>query len=173
MSAGLYLQASSLLSKWGFNDGDEPDELLDRLESEGIDPWHPDLEWRAVLYELVRVHLLPLIPRAVELGSPLLGIHNPASAVRIDGVDVSDLHRAHPSQVDFQYPDLNAIDVEVPWPTVLAAVRSAAFPSEATGTLTCERATIHEPHEWRGARDWWSCPGVRGTGPRHADVAPR
>ena len=48
---GLTLDAASLWSKWGFNDGDMPDEL------DGMN-WQ---KWDQVLEQLIRQHLLPLL----------------------------------------------------------------------------------------------------------------
>ena len=85
----LRLDAESLLSKWGFNDGDEPDSLLDYWDAHGIA--HPD-NWHQVLELLVRRHLLPVLDQRVEVGFVETN-HNPVRAFAVDGVDVTDQHR--------------------------------------------------------------------------------
>lgn len=80
------LFSSSLLSKWGFNDGDAPDDWLDYCEAHGIDYNEVDFP----LTELVRRYLLPAIEQnvtAVEIET----IHNPIRVETVDGVDVTEV----------------------------------------------------------------------------------
>lgn len=87
---GLLLRSQSLLSKWGFSDGDMPDELMDYCEEHGIDPCRAD--WRETLCLLVMTHLLPELLKHQQV--ELVGIdtsHNPVRASRVNGVDVTDL----------------------------------------------------------------------------------
>jgi hypothetical protein len=88
---GLLLCSHSLLSKWGFRDGDMPDELMDYCEEHGVDPCRAD--WRDTLCLLVRTHLLPelLKHQTVELADVGDTNHNPARAGRVNGADVTDL----------------------------------------------------------------------------------
>lgn len=83
---GLVLSCASLLSKWGFGDGDVPDWLLDTLDERGID--YPD-DWQEVLWTLVNEHLLPALDQRVELVR-IETNHNPVRADTVDGVNVRD-----------------------------------------------------------------------------------
>ena len=58
MSGGMELSAHGLASKWGFNDGDMPDELWDMLDDAGI---HGG-DWHRTLRRVVRDRLVPLLP---------------------------------------------------------------------------------------------------------------
>lgn len=80
----LVLTSASLLSKWGFNDGDEPDFLLDALDERGLD--YPS-DWHEALWKLVNEHLLPALDQHVELVR-IATNHNPVRASIVDGVDV-------------------------------------------------------------------------------------
>lgn len=80
----LALASEDLLSKWGFNDGDEPDWLLDILEDRDME--HPN-DWHAILGRLVREELLPALDQQVEVVD-VDTIHNPIRAITVDGVDV-------------------------------------------------------------------------------------
>lgn len=53
----IHLASASLLSKWGFNDGDVPEAVMDYCDDHGID-WS-DYDWHETLQKLVRTHLLP------------------------------------------------------------------------------------------------------------------
>lgn len=81
----IMLFSADLLSKWGFNDGDDPEEWLDYCEAHGIDYNEIDFPWVAV----VRSHLLPVIEQAVTVVE-IETIHNPIRAEAICGVGVSD-----------------------------------------------------------------------------------
>jgi hypothetical protein len=111
----LRLYSDGLLSKFGFNDGDQPDDVADWLEADGIEygraPWHP------VLRRLVREHLLPVIDQNVAVYD-IETIHNPIRAETVDGVQVDDYQR-DPTAVPTLTPD----HVDVPYAVVLAAVR--------------------------------------------------
>lgn len=75
----LRLHSESLLSKWGFNDGDVPDDAWDYCEANGLNPEN----WHATLIRLVRDYLLPVLEQdveVVEIGT----IHNPIRAKDID-----------------------------------------------------------------------------------------
>lgn len=82
----LTLFSSSLLSKWGFNDGDAPDDWLDYCEANGIDYNEVELP----LVELVRTHLLPKIEQMVTVVE-IETIHNPIRVGTVDGVDVTEV----------------------------------------------------------------------------------
>lgn len=113
MSAVLTLVSGCLLSKWGFNDGDEPDWLLDILDARGIE--HPD-DWHAILRRLVREDLLPALDQRVEVVD-IDTIHNPIRAVTVDGVDVEDRWREDDPGVS-----LTPESVDVPVERVLGLI---------------------------------------------------
>ncbi|WP_433355598.1 hypothetical protein ACQP25_17165 [Microtetraspora malaysiensis] len=75
-----------MLSKWGFNDGDVPDDLLDYCDDRGIPS--PD-GWDEVLHTLVVERLLPALDQRVEIVRVGTS-HNPVRALTVDGVDVTD-----------------------------------------------------------------------------------
>lgn len=82
----LTLFADSLFSKWGFNDGDCPDWLLDYCDEHDL-PYPED--WHTALCTLVRGHLVPALApmvKVVEIGTN----HNPIRAQSVGGVEVSD-----------------------------------------------------------------------------------
>ncbi|MER7967688.1 hypothetical protein ABTX35_01495 [Streptomyces sp. NPDC096080] len=80
----LTLFSADLLSKWGFNDGCEPDDWLDYCDANGID--HAALDFP--LAALVRAHLAPALDQAVML-IDVETSHNPIRAEQVDGVDVT------------------------------------------------------------------------------------
>ncbi|MFB7548583.1 hypothetical protein [Streptomyces sp. NPDC056154] len=82
----LTLFSSSLLSKWGFNDGEDPSGWLDYCEAKGID--HTALPFP--LIPLVRTHLLPRIEQDVSLVE-VETIHNPIRVDTVEGVDVTEV----------------------------------------------------------------------------------
>lgn len=83
--AHLTLFSSCLLSKWGFNDGDAPDDWLDYCEANGID--YNEVEFPLVA--LVRAFLLPRIEQTVTVVE-IETIHNPIRVETIDGVGVRE-----------------------------------------------------------------------------------
>lgn len=112
----LALFSECLLSKYGFNDGDEPDAWLDWCDERGIDynAWH----WHPVLRRLVREHLVPKLDQAVEVYD-IETCHNPIRARMIDGVDVD----GKPPQYA---PKLTPEFVDVPYSEVLRIAREVA-----------------------------------------------
>jgi len=89
----LTLSVNSLCSKWGFNDGDEPEHLLDYWDDTGVDHYNK-VAWHSALRKLVRSHLVPAIEAAghtVEVYD-VDTIHNPIRASAIDGVEVDDFN---------------------------------------------------------------------------------
>jgi hypothetical protein len=81
----LTLFSSSLLSKWGFNDGNDPDDWLDYCEAHGIDYNAVDFP----LVALVRQHLLPVLDQDVTVVE-IETSHNPIRAELVDGIDVTE-----------------------------------------------------------------------------------
>lgn len=93
MSDTLRLSSDCLFSKWGFNDGDMPEEIMDAycFDASGwekgphpFDTW----DWDATLEALVRTYLLPAIPHEIVIYN-MGGPHNPVRAESVDGVEVS------------------------------------------------------------------------------------
>jgi hypothetical protein len=91
----LVLAADDLLSKWGFNDGDEPEALLDLMDERGM-PYPTIDQWTATLRRLVREHLLPALDQQVEVVD-IETSHNPVRARTVDGVDIEDRRRTGPA----------------------------------------------------------------------------
>jgi hypothetical protein len=79
------LFSSGLLSKWGFSDGDAPDEWLDYCDDNGIDL--PPAAWHPILRELVKQFLLPALAQEVTVTYGDTS-HNPVRAQTVDGTDV-------------------------------------------------------------------------------------
>lgn len=86
----LLLVADGLLSKWGFLDGDTPDEVLDYCDKHGLT--YGDKDWREdVLPMLVRTYLLPELEKHHTITLTTIGTsHNPIRASIVDGQDVED-----------------------------------------------------------------------------------
>lgn len=83
----LSLWSESLLSKWGFQDGDTPEQVMDYCDDHGID--YVRVDWHEVLRGLVRKHLLPELEKhhTIKLVD-IETIHNPIRASEVDGRDV-------------------------------------------------------------------------------------
>lgn len=128
--AGLWLGSASLLSKWGFEDGSVPVEAYDWLEDGGRLPegyprgaggggWPDHMwlhrVWDAVLVELVRSRLLPVLDQRVEVF--VIGGHNPVRAESVDGVPVPERVLYDPRAAE---PRLTPDGVLVPWDEVMA-----------------------------------------------------
>jgi hypothetical protein len=88
------LFAESLLSKWGFHDGDQ----LDWLYDFGFTDDHP------VLIEVVKTKLLPALPHHIEVRE-ISCIHNPIRASKIDGNSVEDAWFDPYYKFEFGKPD--------------------------------------------------------------------
>ncbi len=109
----LTLVAGSLLSKWGFNDGDEPDHLLDYMDEIGVDYNALPVGWHEALRILVRGHLLPALAATghqVEVYD-IETIHNPIRASKVDGVEIDDYAldeqvELRPESVTVQWADV-------------------------------------------------------------------
>jgi hypothetical protein len=100
----ITLLSADLLSKWGFNDGDEPEEWIDYCEANGIDFNEVDFP----LVALVRKYLLPEIEQDVTVVE-LDTIHNPIRAERVEGVDVTSVWLGRAPE-----PQLTPERVEIP-----------------------------------------------------------
>lgn len=112
----VYLYSCCLLSKHGFQDGDElRDFICDYLGEEGNklnDGFHP--AHHVLLIALVREKLLPLIQQKVEV-EEIGTIHNPIRATTVGGVSVNDIENIY----DHLKPD----GVDIPGEEVLAIAR--------------------------------------------------
>lgn len=113
----LHLFSAGLLSKFGFNDGDEPDNVADWLEADGIA--YMDVAWRPALQLLVREHLLPKLDQVVEVYD-IETNHNPIRAESVDGVKI-DCYANNSGIV------LTPECIEVPYRDVIAAVRAVGI----------------------------------------------
>lgn len=114
----VYLWSDSLMSKWGFGDGDMPDDVWDYLDEHG--PAEQTVDWHAVLRSLVRTYLLPALQDAghmVELYD-IETIHNPIRASVIDGIEIDD-YGDNPLH-------LRLDGVEVTWPQIKQAIDEPA-----------------------------------------------
>ncbi len=111
----LTLFSSCLLSKAGFNDGDEPDFWLDWCDEQGIDYNARGWDWHATLRRLVREHLAPKIDQRVVLYD-IETIHNPIRAESVEGVEVDD-------RGDNPSITLTPESVDVPFSEVLRVAR--------------------------------------------------
>jgi hypothetical protein len=105
-----------LLSKWGFNDGDAPYDVLDYCDEHDV-PYPKD--WHEVLRRLVEERLLPVLDQDVEI-TFIETIHNPVRAVTVDGADVTDEWYG-----DNERTRLTPDAVEVPMSEVVEVVRAA------------------------------------------------
>lgn len=121
----LVLAPQSLLSKWGFNDGDMPDDVADAW-----DELHPDrfvsVAWRdGVLPQLVREFLEPALDQDVTL-TEIGTNHNPIRASTVNGIDVEEFW-VGPHRDD--EPRLTPETVEVPMAEVLRLCEVHARPA--------------------------------------------
>lgn len=80
------LFSRNLLSKWGFNDGEGPDEWWDYCERNGADPSALDFP----LEEVVRRYLVPLLDQDVS-AVHVETSHNPIRVETVNGVDVTEV----------------------------------------------------------------------------------
>lgn len=79
------LFSADLLSKWGFNDGADPDEWWDFCERHGADPGVLDFP----LVEMVQRYLIPRLDQTVTVAI-IETSHNPIRVETVDGVDVTE-----------------------------------------------------------------------------------
>lgn len=112
----LTLVSACLLSRFGFNDGDYPEEVYDYLDDLGVE--YPD-RWEPVLVRLVREHLVPALSEHHRVEFYTVGTsHNPCRA-DIDGVKYD--HTADnfgvkltPESVTVEWPDVaRALGIEL------------------------------------------------------------
>lgn len=120
LSEMLVLETAGLLSKWGFNDGDIPEEVYDLIVDENLD-WRK-VAWRDELLPLlVEKYVLPLLDQKVEtyrIGSP----HNPIRAASVQEEIITDsvIYNAGSTPPVKLTPEL----VEIPMSIVLDELHS-------------------------------------------------
>ena len=102
----LTLFADGLLSKFGFNYGDEPDLWLDYCEQHGLS--FDYRAWHSILRQLVRRYLLPALAQKV-ITVNIETIHNPIRALTVDGIDVEGCWNGPQPE-----PELTPEYVEIP-----------------------------------------------------------
>ncbi|MFJ3140961.1 hypothetical protein ACIPJM_00615 [Streptomyces halstedii] len=105
----LTLFSRDLLSKWGFNDGDDPEDWLDWCDDRGIDHNAFDFPWAAI----VRKHLVPAIEQDLTVVD-IETIHNPIRAETVNGADVREAWYGRAEE-----PALTPDHVDVPMVEVL------------------------------------------------------
>ncbi|MFJ4974198.1 hypothetical protein ACIP6X_02405 [Streptomyces coeruleorubidus] len=105
----LTLFSRCLLSKWGFNDGEAPDQWFDYCDNLGVD-W-TKLEYP--LTALVRHCLLPVIEQDVTVVE-IETSHNPIRVEKISGQDVTEVWYGRAPE-----PTLTPDAVDVPMAQVL------------------------------------------------------
>lgn len=114
----LHLFTAGLFSKWGFGDGDMPDDFLDWCDEQGID--YSGFRWKPTLTRLVRERLVPALDAEVETVE-ISTSHNPIRASKVNGEDVED--RWYDDWSDYGIkPEV----VVVPFADVLAVAREVA-----------------------------------------------
>lgn len=128
----LILWSDGLLSKWGFNDGDEPDSWLDWCDEQGLpyaSRWHP------VLRQLVRERLLPMLAANHDITVYDIDTnHNPIRAETFDGHEVHDADshweppfELKPDHVTVTFADVARVVAEIDgWSSELRAKVKAA-----------------------------------------------
>lgn len=84
-SETVTLFSADLLSKWGFNDGGDPNEWWDYCEANGADPGALDFP----LVEMVQRYLIPRLDQTVTVAI-IETSHNPIRVETINGVDVRE-----------------------------------------------------------------------------------
>lgn len=112
----IRLSSECLLSKWGFNDGDDPEPWLDWCDAHGVD--YNEIDYPLVA--LVRRYLLPVIEQDVTVVE-IETIHNPVRLETIDGVDVTEAWYGRAPK-----PVLSPEYVDVPMTEVLKVAQESA-----------------------------------------------
>jgi hypothetical protein len=116
----LVLWTDGLYSKWGFSDGDFPDDLEEWLEAEaqGLS-WFDRSAWHSVLIRLVREFVIPRLDQAVTV-CLVNTHHNPIRAVSVDGREIT--HWDHLGDGG-RAPTLMPDRVSIPFSEVLRVMR--------------------------------------------------
>lgn len=106
------LHSASLLSKYGFNDGDDPEEWLDWCEGNGIDLSRARIN-SFPLAAAVKKFLVPLIEQDITV-TELVTAHNPVRIQTLDGHDMTGVWHGTLSE-----PELTPAYVDVPMTEIL------------------------------------------------------
>lgn len=117
----LTLFSSCLVSKWGFNDGDDPEDWLDYCEAHSID--YNELDFPLVA--LVRRYLLPEIKQRITVVE-IETSHNPIRAETVNGQDMTEVWFNRAPE-----PTLTPEFVQVPMAAVLQLALDEAGLTEA------------------------------------------
>jgi hypothetical protein len=117
----LTLFSWCLLSKWGFNDGDAPDQWYDYCEALSVDYTKLDFP----LVQLVRRYLVPKLEQAVKV-IDVETSHNPIRVETVDGQDVTEAWYGRTPA-----PTLTPEYVDVPMADVLRLALTEAGLTEA------------------------------------------
>jgi hypothetical protein len=99
------LFSDGLLSKWGFNGGDAPDDFIDWLEAGG---YSPRIDWHPVLVKIVKDFLVPALDQDVDVYT-CETCHNPVRAETVNWREVD------------ADAELSPEFIEVPFAVVLGA----------------------------------------------------
>jgi hypothetical protein len=120
-----------LISKWGFDDGDQLSDYCYDLSEEGVKVEDHDL-----LIAVVKRKILPALDQHLDL-EVISTIHNPIRATHVDGLDVRSAHY----EPDFPSP-ITPEFVDVPEEVIraLAVELSAVSASPSAYTQPSESA---------------------------------
>lgn len=125
MTGTLILVSASLLSKWGFDDGDPFEAFTDWYHDQHSDGPMRHCNCKSLdlgvsdhdlLRLLVRRHLVPALDQRVELVD-IETSHNPVRATKVDGVDVEECWYGRAPT-----PTLTPDAVEIAYEDVLKAI---------------------------------------------------
>jgi hypothetical protein len=148
----ITLCSSSLLSKWGFDDGDLPESVWDHLDDTVDDDEYRRLfdASKPALVRLVREFLLPALDQQVEVVE-IVTSHNPIRASTVNGVDVEDCWHGNAPN-----PELTPEYVEVPMPEVLriaAARESCHVLADPEGPIVVHGTGPYTPQDVAAFRE--------------------
>jgi hypothetical protein len=105
----LLLHSGGLLSKWGFNDGDAPDDFLEWLQASGYG-WKTD--WHPVLCKLVRDYLVPALDQSVGIYTCETS-HNPIRAETVNGEEADSDSELTPEFVEVPFSVVLGVALEL------------------------------------------------------------
>ena len=119
LSGRLRLDSESLFDKYGFHDGDVPDDFEQWRARQGLEPvdWMLGGDWHGILDELVRTRLLPVLSRDVEVVTGTTD-HNPVRALSVDEIPAEEFIERlrdgleadlRPESVDVPYRDVEEV----------------------------------------------------------------
>jgi hypothetical protein len=123
----VHFFTESLLSKWGFGDGDDLNWLYEH---------NRDYDPHATLIECVRRRMLPALKQKVEIRE-IVCRHNPCRAGTVDGVDVTHLWYDPDLKLD---PPLSPDFVVMTGAEIVAIAEELRHNSENTKDMPPERS---------------------------------